>query len=193
MVSKLLGSTAVIGVVMAVLLVFTFFIYGFTNDYVLYEMHEQTENLYNQNVIGNTTFTDASATLNTFRDFDFLFDWWILGIYIVFLVTTTVLAYEQREENHFGFLTLLFFGTMVLLFVLSLMNTLSTWWIEDILYNLMPNIEGSLPMFEYISDNIGMFTLFHALLLLFVNRMFFNFEQQVRKKGFGVSGDDEIT
>ena len=189
-INKLLGYAALISLVSTVMLVFAIFIWGFTNDYLLYESNEAIQKLEGTGAVSQEDLDEAENIFGKYLEISFLFDWWWLGSYIFTFITTVLIAYKTREEEYFSWLTLVFYGVMFGLFFLSIINTFTEWWVDEILYNMMPIIQGMLPMFTHFSNNIGIYTFVHFLVLLVVNRWFFNIQSTIKKTGF--KGDDEL-
>ena len=157
-----------------VFLTASIFIWAFGNDYVLYELYTATDGMVERNITSNSTLGYIEDLGDDYRNINFVFDWWFFGGLLIFIGGTVLLSYYSGKETEFGFLGMLFFGIMILLFGVSIINILTDWWVNDILYATIPNLEGTMPMFEYYSSNVGVISFIHALICLFANKIKFD-------------------
>lgn len=173
-----------IGMIMGLVLIFSFLSifflsvailhYATVNDYVLYNMQNATEEMYNQGIVSadlkNWTEQQGEYYRTTNLHLD---DLWFL-IYVGFVLLSIGAAYLVKPINNFGFLTMLFYGIMFLLFILTIMDTLTDWFNQNILLNLLPNVVFEFPKFYYYLDHIGLFSAIHLVVIMVVNVLDFD-------------------
>jgi hypothetical protein len=157
------------------------FFWAFGNDYVLYEVYNASEVLESNSIISNQTLNSISNVGDDYSGLSGYFDWGYVLLYVTFFLSTILVSYYSREEDYFSFLNSLFWGTMFILFVISIVTTISDWWVSDILYNLIPNIESHLVKFDWIHTNIGILSFIQMLICIFANRMYFRIKDTINK------------
>lgn len=166
--------------------------FGIFNDYLFYEMQNITETLEEQGTIkagiSNITITYADQ----FRQFNFHFDDIWFAIYLAFIMSSFIMAYYARPHNYFGFLSLLFYGVMFFLFLLTIFQTLTNWWNTNILTQLIPGTVVLLPKFYYYINHIGIFSAIQLVLCMVINLIDFDFGKLADKKEQQDMGDEEI-
>jgi len=167
------------------------FTWAFFNDVVLFELHNQTTQMEDNGIITNTTRLQLEEMSEDNAGLVFYFDWWFTGSYLIFVLSSILVAYYSKEEDYFGFLGTLFFGTMIFLFLISIITTFTDWWVADVLYKSIPVLEGSLPMADKILDNIGMFSFIHILICISANMFHFKIKEFVGK-GKQTLSEDEV-
>lgn len=154
--------------------------FGVWNDYVLYNMQNITETLGQQGIISNETVQFTQGAADQFRTLNFHFDDLWFAIYMVFVFITLVAAYKSPPINYFSFLGVLFYGIMFILFMLTIFSTLTNWFNDNILQNIVPSAEIILPKFYFYLEHIGIFSAVHLVLCLIVN--LFNFDMGTIKQ-----------
>jgi hypothetical protein len=179
---RIFGWIMIFSLISSILLFVGVFIWGVNNDLVLYEVNEQAQSLKDSGIITNFSAAAAEEAGNSHANLNFYFDYWWLCSYIVFVLSTLFTAYFSAEEDYFSFLGLLFFGTMFVLFIIWITYPLTEWWIDELLYQIIPNIEGTMPMFDHYNDNIGMYSFLHFLAIIFANRIYFRIKDYVKKE-----------
>lgn len=167
-------------------------VWAIGQDEVIVRLGEQTEYLYNQSLITNDSLQNVYSIGNAHAGLNTYFDWGYVLIYVIFFLSTIVISYYSREEGYFSFLTNLFFGTMIILFVISLVVTISDWWITDVLYSVVPGIENLLTKFNFIQNNIGILSFIQMLLCIAANRFYFGIKRSFNKIGSEFSDSEEL-
>ncbi len=156
---------SMVGIIMAVVIM------GMNQDYVLFNLYETSTDLRDLGMVNNDTISSIEGVANSHLSFTDWFDWgWVL-MYVLFVSSSLVASYFARKETDIGFLTMLFYGVMLSLTVLSVFNVLTYWFQTEVLTGLISGIEGNLPMFSYWLSHIGFFSFIHLLLCLFVNKV----------------------
>lgn len=156
--------------------------YGITNDYIIYNMQNLTEELNEDGIVNNKTVNYLQARADEYRNFNFHIDdiWFFL--YLAFIISSFVVAYQTKPINYFGWLSILFYGIMFLLFVLTIFQTLTNWFNTEILVKIIPDAIILLPKFYYYVDHIGVFTAIQIVICLVINLVDFNFASIFAKK-----------
>jgi len=190
-VKTIFGYITVASFIMIIALSFGIILWAFNQDYIIYELGSQAETMKNNSLITNQSYNSIESAGNFHAGLSLYFDWWYIGTYIAFFLGSIIVAYFSREEGYGSFLTNLFFGIMVMLFIISILNTITDWWINDILYNLIPNLDNTLPMFDHQTSNIGIYSFIQMLLCLLANRLYFPIQNFINKKD-SLKDSDEV-
>ena len=69
----------------------------------------------------------------------------------------------------------LLYGIFIFLFVAYLTNIFVDWFINGITLKLMPSAFEFFPKFEWFIENVGVINLIHAIVLLLISRVNFQF------------------
>lgn len=154
------------------------------NDYVFYEMQNITETLERDAIIraGTANFTLSAA--DSYRTTNLHIDDFWLFLYMVFFISTLITAYKTRQKNYYSFLSIMFYGIMFILFLLSIFASLTDWFNEQVLLRALPNAIILLPKFYFFLEHIGIFTSIQVVACLVVNQLNFDFAtiRERRKK-----------
>ena len=180
---EVFGYITIFSLIGVFILTMSIFLWAFGNDYVVYEIYESSESLVNQSIIDNETLSSIETVGNDYTSLINFFDWGFVLLYITFFLSTIAVSYFSRELDYFSFLNSLFWGTMFLLFLISIVTTITNWWVTDILYNMIPNLQDSLVKFDWINTNIGILSFIQFLICLLANRMYFKINEMVQKTG----------
>lgn len=152
------------------------------NDYVIWNMQNITETLESQGVLNNGTSLKTQVYADSYRNFNMHYDdIWFL-VYALFIASSFVIAYRAKPQNYFGFLSVLFYGIMFLLFLLTIFVTLTNWWKDNILTRLLPEAIIHLPKFYYYLDHVGIFTAVQLVICLVINLVDFDFTKINQRK-----------
>ena len=187
---EVFGYIAIFSLIGIMILTMSVFLWAFGNDYVLYEVYDASETLVNQSIIDNSTLTSISNVGDDYTGLVGFFDWGFVLLYVAFFMSTIMVSYFSRESDYFEFLNSLFWGTMILLFIISIVTVITNWWVSDVLYNMIPNLEESLVKFDWINTNIGILSFIQFVICLFANRMYFKIDEAINKKG--IEFQDEV-
>ena len=177
---------SIIGLIAAVLL------YGVNNDFMIYELNNFTETMGDIGLVSDEIVTSADLVASEYAQLINWFDWYWLLFYITFLGSTVTVSYYAKDEDEFSFLGMLFYGTMVLLFLFSIMTVLTDWFSAEVLYKILPNLAGALPKFDSWLSNAGIFTLIHLMICMMANKVNLNIEAGIKKKGVEFVDKDEV-
>jgi hypothetical protein len=188
---NIFGVILLFGLVSTIALFLGIVLWAFNNDYVLYELNVQAEGLKNSSLISQSDLNHLESAGNEHATFNFHFDEFWLASALVMFVSTIAIAYFSREEGLFSFLGMLFFGTMIFLFALGIVQQVTDYVLQDIFYKMLPSIEGTMPMYEFYMDNIGIISFAHLLVCILVNRFYFKLKEFTKKSDI-VMSDTEI-
>jgi len=177
------GVILIFGLVSTVSMFLGMFLFAFNNDFILYNVVESAEDLKDQGLINELDYNHMVNLGNEHAGLNLYFDWWWLGSYILMVIATLFISYYSKEENVFSFLTMLFFGTLMFLFALSIVEQVTDWVIQDIFYKLIPTAQSSMPMFDFYTENIGIISFIHLLVCLLVNSLYFKIKEFQKKTG----------
>lgn len=179
---KIMPLIAFFSLIAIIYFTFALIQFGVTNDYMFYNMQEISEDLTDNGVVLNTTADLTLSMFENYREIPKHLDSLFLGIYILFVFSTLIYSYYTQELNHVGMFGYLFFGIMVFLFIVGVVDTLTTWWQTEILDTILPFTLYSTPIFNYYISHIGMFSLIHCLLCLFANKIDLDFSKGILRK-----------
>lgn len=179
---NIFGVILVFGLISTIAVFLAMFFWAFNNDYVLYNVNLQAVNLKNASLISQTDLDYVETAGNEHASINFYFDYWWLLSYIVLVASTILVAYFSREAGLFSFLTDLFFGSMVFLFFLSIIEQVTSWVLNDLFYKMLPMVEGTMPFFEFYMAHIGIISFIHLMVCILVNRLYFKINEFVRKE-----------
>jgi len=165
------GYIALFGLIGSIVLFAAILFWGVNNDYVVYEMNNLTQEIGQSGIISQEIVDSVDTTAEQHSIMGNYFDMYWLLFYLMFVGGTITASYFAKSEDEFSFLGMLFYGTMLFLFVFFLASVLTDWITTEILYKIMPAIEGSMPKFEFWTEWSGLFTLTHILVCMFANRL----------------------
>jgi hypothetical protein len=140
--------------------------YGIINDNILSPVQDVADSMeasgYIRAGLAMQIQTWASDFLVTSTYIDQL---WLMA-YIVFIFSTILYCYKSKPQNYFSLLTILFYGVMLILFLLSIVVQVVLWFNDNFTQRLFDNITPTLPMFGYWLAHIGIFYLIHILVCI---------------------------
>ena len=185
---KVFGYVAIISLISMVFLFLTVLLWAVNNDYVIATLVDVSSDLASNNVITNTTYDNIDATASVHAGYISYFDNIWFMVYMVFIGSTVTIAYFSSKETDFSFLGMLFYGSLFFLFMVFIINSITDWFSAELLYNLIPNLEGQFPKFDIIMNNIGLISLLHFVVLILTNYLDLDFGNS---KGNAPSTDKE--
>jgi len=184
------GQIAFAGFIFMMGMIFAITLWGFNHDYIIYNANNVSRTLEGLDLISSDIADNAETVANSHGDWVSIFDWgWVLA-YVIFFGASIATSYASRDEDEFSFLTMTLYGIILLLFIVSIIDVLTNYFANNVLYNLIPNLEGNLPRFEFYLSNIGIFSFVHLLICIFANKINLNIKS--RKGGVDVVDKDEI-
>ncbi len=180
------GWVALFSIISMLGLFFAVILWGVNNDYLISELHNVSEQMNDAGTITDEIFTSIDYTASQNAQLADWFDWYWLLSYVIFIGSTVVLSYVTKQETEFGFLGVLFYGTMLLLFVFSVGHTLALWF-SNVLTAVIPNITLVLPKFSHWLEWAGLYTFVHLLVCIFANKLNLDIGNAFKKKTDGVN------
>ena len=187
-----LGYVAVFSLISIIGLIASVLLWGVNNDYMIYELNNFTQSMGELGLVSDEIVASADVSAEQYAKLIDYFDWYWLLFYITFIGSTVFVSYYAKDEDEFSFLGMLFYGTMVLLFLFSIMTVMTDWFSAEVLYKLLPNLAGALPKFDSWLSNAGVFTLIHLLVCIIANKINLNIESGIKKKGVEFVDKDEV-
>jgi len=171
LIRNVLGTMLAIGFAGMIGMILTVLLFGVNQDFVLFEINDVAENMASAGVISNATATSIETTGNQHAGLIGSFDWVWFGFYVMMFISSIGISYFLPSDGEIGFVGMLFFGTMVLLFVVSIITVVTDWMGTELLYKMMPNLEGNFPKFDFVMDNIGILSMVNILMCIFANKL----------------------
>src|SRR6056297_3408531 len=176
-----LGYIAIFSFLSTIALFVAVLLWGINNDYIISGVHDYSLEANSSGIISPEIMASIDSTAEANAQMSTWFDlYWLLS-YLLFIGSTLFVSYFSEQEGEFGFLGMLFYGSMLLLFLFSISEVLTN-WLSGILYDLIPNIEGTLPMFAFWLEYAGLFTLIHLIVCIVINKFNLNIKQAILKK-----------
>ena len=168
---SILGTITLFGLIGSISIFAIILFWASFNDYVLFEMNEVTENFADRGLISQDIKNTAIESLEQFIEMANYFDWFWLLFLVLFIGGSLGLSYIVRREDYYSFAGFLFFGIMISLFVVWIISTLTDWFISNIMFELIPNLDEAMPKFDWWRNHIGIISLIHLLACLFINQL----------------------
>jgi hypothetical protein len=173
--------TEIFGLIMVFSFISIIFIFiaavniGVTNDYIMYTLQDTAEGLYAKNIITNNSVSFMQKNGDWYTTFNFHLDELWLFVYVLFWITSLVVAYQSEKENYFTFLGMLFYGTMLILFSITIVSSFTDWFRNIIISTVLPSAYLTMPKFYFYLDNVGIFSLMQVVVCIVVNMLDFDF------------------
>jgi len=187
-----LGYVALFGLVSMISLIFVVGIWGVNNDYVIWELSEYSQTALENGMISQGIRDGIDSTAEAHMGFSvYLDNYWVLS-YILFIGASIGISYFSKDEDEFSFLGMLFYGTMIILFIFSIGSYLTDWLGLNVLYSILPNLENVLPKYSYWRENAGLFTFIHLLFCIVANKIDLKIGDSFKKKGAEFVDTNEV-
>lgn len=115
---------------------------------------------------------------------------WVLS-FVTMVMLMFYASYNLKRPNHFSLLFYIFYGVMVLMFILNIFLQIIGWWNEIFLEGLFKNITIPLPFYTLYIDNVGVVSALILLICIALNFVDFDLLTfQIRKKEQRESNDE---
>ena len=149
---------------------FGLLIYAIFNDYVFYELGAVSADLETQGLMSSlfNNFIEGIQG-NVLILIPTAIDWLWLFAFTLFVFSFLQNAYLSKRENYFSFLKFTTFTIMIVLFAMGLFTTLSTWFNDEIINKLLPNLVYATPFFSLYLDNVALVNLIIIGLAIILN------------------------
>ena len=180
----------IFGIIAVSYVIITYTSYVVGNDYIVLNLYNASQEL-NSSAQFQAAY-DQVATNYQSIDLSFIDRMFGFG-YLVLVIASFTMAYQARGTNYFGFLSMLTYGLMFVLFVAGLFGTFIEYLYNDILLQMFINMAVNTPLLGYYVTNYGWIFLLHsaALLLVTVIDLDFAFRKNRKEKELAAM-DDEI-
>lgn len=177
---QLWGVIAGFSLVTVISMVIFYLMYIMGNDYVVFPLYDIFQNMtiYSSEII-NASVTVAENYQNTNLG---VIDLGFFLSYILLIVSSFNISYKARKPEPITFLSLLFYGIMIMMFILGFVLIVVDWIYAEILQVITAGMVMDLPWFTFYLTHLGVIFLLHAVGLLLVNQMDFNTEQFFQRK-----------
>jgi len=129
---------------------------GVVNDYVVYNLVEYTDDLEARGIVTADSNAVANNAGNQFINIIYWIDDLWLVCYVLFSLGMIYIAYTAPKENVFSFSGLVYLGIMVCMLFFDIMYQIYNWWVNQLLYNLLPTAEAVIPSFLWFLNNAGL-------------------------------------
>jgi len=157
--------------------------YGINNDYIFYNLQNVSEELAADGVMQQSYADLSQSFFDNYHNVPPALDYIWLAIYIIFILTTLAYSYQAKRVGYIGVFGYIFFGIMILLFVASIVDTITSWWKTEILFSIMPSAIYSMPMYSYYISNLGILILLQTIGCFIANVIDFDLSKlNARKK-----------
>lgn len=192
-ISNIIGYILLFSLI-AVLYVFSsYFIFSMGNDYIVYNLVDIGQNVNFSEKI-NTGFQTLGVNYQD-TNLDIIDNGFLLS-YLILIISSLIVAYRSRGLNYFGFLNIMTYGLMFLLFLLGIIGVIVKWIYTDWLLALFTNLSINLPLFAFYINNLYIISLLHLVVLFLIMVIDLDFTSiNTRKKNERMSlnqMDDEL-
>lgn len=121
---------------------------------------------------------------SNFDNFDIGLDVLFLVYWVATILSTAVAAYSLPKISKFNFITLLFFGGVLMLLFMNFLAQIFEWFVSAFITNIFESGLTYLPIFSFYADNYIIISFLHIMLLLFINQISFKEESSLVEDGF---------
>ena len=190
----------VVSWILVITLIITILISGYLitavafNDYVVYDLQTFIEtqhargNLNNETVLASDSYGESYQIWinNTDRIF--------VLMYVLFFIESLLFSYFAKSMDYFSFFSFMFYGLMIVLFLLSIFLNVSEWFLNDFLLKLIPEALTILPNFGWFLDRAGLILFIQLILCLLANQLDLDLLRVItrKKKEQSVLNEGEI-
>jgi len=119
--------------------------YATLQDYFMYPVYQIAETLVSSGVSQGWVLTSIEGINEIVQLFPSIMDWLWLLTAVALVSELFISSYFIKRRGYFSLLSLMFWGTLVMLFIMNVYLILTDWVLEEILYNLIPALSYSTP------------------------------------------------
>jgi len=149
--------------------------YGITSDYVFSNLQNITEEMQDGGYFSTNVSNDTLMIVEEYQKTILILDDIWFAIYILFIMFTLTLAYRIKTPTDINFFLILLFGIFIFLFMGYFSDIFVNWFTNNITLKLMPDAMGYFPKYSWYVANIGLINTVHAVILLLISRLNFQF------------------
>lgn len=175
---KAFGVVITFSLVSIIMIFMLYFIFILGNNYIAVPLTNIT-NVTNFDPMINTGIENAGLSYQSTNLQ--MIDWGFLFGLVVLTSTSLSLSYYSRNINYFSFLSILTYGLMFLMFIVSMIE-ITTDWFYSMLINLFPSMVVNLPIFSWFLSNMGIYLLSLMSIMLLLNQVDFDLAVIYRRK-----------
>lgn len=171
--------------------------YGVTNDYIFVTLQNLSEDLGEQGLYTNS-INITNMTLSVGQAYQDTINWldniWF-AIYIGFIMMTFFIAYRIKSDSEISFFMVMLYGIFIFSFVGWLTDVFISWFTLEVTLKLLPNALEFFPKFEWFTNNIGIINVCHAVILLILSRINFQYAlgASINKQELESLDEDELS
>jgi len=168
--------------VSTLLIFFGLLSYAVLQDYIMYPLYEIAQNLVNSGVSQSWVLTAIEEIDSVVTFFPTVLDllWLLSGVALVFELFIT--SYYLKRKDYFTMLSLMFWGTLTMLFIMNIYLVLSNWVLDEILAKVLPNLIYSTPFFNFYLAWAGVINTIIIVACIIVNIVDFDFSTYFQRK-----------
>lgn len=164
--------------------------FGIFNDYVFYPLQEVIINSSNM-LPANVPALTQSFGMGFLQVGAWIDPIWLI-CYLMFIGSSLYYCYRSRPETYFSILGLLFYGVMLIMFMLSIVVQILIWFNDNFTQKLVGNLGTQIPMFTFWFTHIGIFYLIHILICVLLVTLDFDLANFFKKKDKEEGLDNEV-
>lgn len=170
--------------------------YGITNDYIFVRLQDLSEGLEEDGLYtGGINITNMTLSIGqAYQEIIYWLDNIWFAIYIGFIIMTFAIAYRIKSPSDISFFMIMLYGIFIFLFVGYLTEIFVDWFTSQVTLKLLPNALEFFPKFEWFTNNIGVINVCHAVILLILSRINFQYalRASINKQELESLEEDEI-
>lgn len=156
----------IFGLISVIVITISYFEFAMGNDYILIPIH----NISNQSSFSPEILNGMDKVLEDYQNtnLDIIDNVWFLSFLIVSIMGIYI-AYQQRQQSYFSWVTMLFIGMTIMMFIVGLFSILINWFYTDIMLKLFIKLVIHVPKFAYYVENFGFIWFIQACLMMLAN------------------------
>lgn len=164
------------------------------NDYIVYELQVFIEDFNADGYLPDQAVTASDQLGEEWQQWIYNANRIFILMYVLFFMETVLMSYFVKSLNYISFFTILFYGSMILLFVLSIFLNLSKWFLNDFLVKLIPPALSIIPSFAWFLNYAGIILFIQMMICMLVNQLDFDLVSIIsrKKKEQSVLSESEI-
>jgi len=169
--TKLFLMVAVFGVVAFSLLFTALYTWEVGKEGILEPVYNSSVIVGNQEGISAQMLASIDADKTSYENLEIPYDLYFIWLLLGALITTFTTAYLSSKESTISFYGYLTFGMMIFLGLVSIIDFLLGWLVDNLIYGLFSDAIFSAPLMFSFINNLGMWCFIWALGLLLVNQL----------------------
>lgn len=156
--------------------------YGVLQDYIMFPLYEIAQNLVSSGVSQSWVLTSIEAIDDVVMFFPQVLDLLWLFSAVALGSELIVTSYYLKRRNYFSLLTLMFWGTLVLLFLMNIYLILSNWVLDELLAKILPEVIYSTPFFNFYLTWAGVINTTLIVVCIIINTVDFDLSTYFQRK-----------